>query len=276
MPVLQLVIVRPFYAIVAFFRYWINFELAVLQNDLVVKDFLSLEYILSVLSSPLAWSIAACLLLWHRTVRLYDSEGQLLCMSKSTIVGRQEFYRIWTARISHVHDLHLLLNALVLFIVLESVGKHLESSFIQPLSLIVCIWIVSTPIYLAIASYKSAWSVQYVMGCSDIIFGLFAFDGITMYLLDNEWNSLLGPFWKLIIIYIKAPHETSFMAHLSGLLAGLVCYFWGRGIFESFPIVFAIITSWIFAGAYFWIKRLNQSALSANNNIPLPFSCSDS
>ena len=210
-----------------------------------------------IVTNPLSWIFAVCFFVWHWKMRFRYGE-QYLCMSKDTVVDEKQYFRIWTARMSHIDWTHLLANLWTLLCVL----LHLDGSIIRPLFLVVCIWIVSTPIHFAIASGQKSWSQQLCMGFSDVIFGLMTYQGVTMYTTHRGLRSLFGPLWMLIIIQIRNPNS-SFTGHLSGLLAGLLCYVGSVVlIFESLPLMIAVVVAWGVAGTYFWSHRPVDSALS--------------
>ena len=233
-----------------------------LQGDITQKEYSWLE-IYIIITNPLAWGITLALFVWHWQMRYrYGDQGLYLCMSKHSVVDKFEYFRIWTARMSHGSWAHLFGNVYAMFCVVDSIATHLNNRFIMPLTLVVLIWIISTPLHFAIASLNKSWSEQNVMGFSDVIFGLLSFEALAMYVSGRGFLELFQPFWLLIIIQFRA-QNASFTGHLSGLLAGLIVYFGGAFlIFKSLPLMILIISGWSIAGAYFWSSRPQFSALA--------------
>ena len=225
-----------------------------LEGDLVQHEW-SWTEVGWMLIDPVAICIFVVWLLWHWQIRYRweRSDATYLCMSHDTVVKEKQFYRLWTAPLSHDNATHLMGNICALFPTVYHLSEELNS-WTMVAFLYIWNWIFSCLFQMGIASFRPQWSKQYVLGASGILFGMIGFQGRLLHERGSGMLELMQPFWTIIIIQLRVPHA-SFSGHLAGVLAGFVMYrpaFW---LFRSNVVMFSVMAAFCAGGVMQWRKR---------------------
>ncbi len=192
-----------------------------------------------------------------------------VCLDASAIIGRHEFYRVFTAPLFHGSDIHLYYN----MVSLAWKGIHLErrhGSIIYAAMLMFFAFATGW-IYVGLATMAArifedpSYMKQCAVGFSAILFAL--------KVLVNDSDGDFGFFsvprkmaiWtELLVIQILVPNA-SFIGHLSGILAGIAVAHLIPAVYEltvkgpltylrRYPITF--FTSAFLAGLHMnWISK---------------------
>lgn len=212
-------------------------------------------------------TIGACVGIWlwllHRNLD-YDAVG----VSYRTLWRGRQFWRAFTASVSHIDLLHLVFNMSSLWSL-----RFLETAF-GPVFyfrlsflLLVCSIALMMLFYHVLIKYGGADQYQNVLGVgySCVVFGL-----MTVAYQVSERSSLnlfgfaiplsLMPFGSLLLTQLLVP-RASFVGHLSGILLGYA-YSWK---------LFAWFDTATFAAALFWSVVLFVHSLKTTTEVNVPF-----
>jgi hypothetical protein len=149
---------------------------------------------------------------------------------------------------------------MALFPLPQSLNLH----FSQFVLLVVSVWCVCTPAYLAMCHFGLGSKSQLIVGFSAILFALSSYDSLVIMIDgDGGWKYLIAPLWTAIVIQIRVPNA-SFLGHLSGIVAGFIVWMCKTAIQTYVMIsvadffIIVVVALAVFIGIGFWFRSVRE------------------
>lgn len=175
---------------------------------------------------PLTFIIGINLFVYFYT---YNTDLLYLALIPNNVLNLGEYWRIFTCCVTHINFFHLFVNMNSLFKIYPHIYYRVPNIWIILVSLFIFYNIIYLLLAILLLDFYPIIFYTPVIGFSGILFGLIYLENNlmparTINYMGMEINSQYYSFYLLLITQIFM-QQSSFLGHLSGILAGMTTHY---------------------------------------------------